>query len=141
MIFLPSSIDKPMSPSNKPSQLFSMQTCFRQMSTNSFLPSIVIVHSTATVTSSNKAMVMNRPVLTNRRQPQPKLPVSLAVPRRRAVRGAQLIEGREWRPAWHALGADWRDCLAGRRKEHSPRIEHAPDLVNGLLKGRLARFR
>jgi len=59
MIFLPSSMDNPMSPSNRLSQLLSMWTSFRHVSPNSFLPSIVIVHSTAIALSPIKTVVMD----------------------------------------------------------------------------------
>ncbi|MBB3459334.1 hypothetical protein FHT86_007666 [Rhizobium sp. BK313] len=64
------SIDKPMSPSNRRSQHLSMRTSFRQMSPNSFLPSIVIVHSAAMALSPNKAMTMDCSGLTIRIRPQ-----------------------------------------------------------------------
>lgn len=70
MIFLPSTIDRPISPSNRRSQLLSTRTSRRQTSPNSLFPSIVIVHSTAIVASPNKATVMNCSGVTIRAQPQ-----------------------------------------------------------------------
>jgi hypothetical protein len=55
---------------DKRSQLLSMRTSFRQISPNSFLPSIVIVHSTAIVASFIEATEMDQPALTIRARPR-----------------------------------------------------------------------
>ena len=70
MIFLPWSMDSPISPSNRFSQLLSMRTSFQHVSPNSFLPSIVIVHSITIALSPIKTMVMDCSSLTTRVRPQ-----------------------------------------------------------------------
>lgn len=52
--FLPSLIEKPISQSNKRSQVLPIRTLPRQTLPNSFFPSILIVHSNATIASLNK---------------------------------------------------------------------------------------
>ncbi|MUT31351.1 DUF1403 family protein, partial [Mesorhizobium japonicum] len=64
--FRPSSIDRPISPPYRRSQLLSIRTTRRQTSPNSFFPSIVTVHSTAIALSPIKTMMMECSSLTTR---------------------------------------------------------------------------
>ena len=69
MIFLPSSTDRPSSPSNKRSQLLSIRISWRRTSPKVSVPSTVIFHSTAavlaTATSSGKDLANGRATAKN----------------------------------------------------------------------------
>ena len=91
MIFLPSSIDRPRSPSRRRSSLLSIRTSRRLVSPNSFVPSIEIIHSIAINISATKEMVMAQSALTNRGNTHPREVTGLEV----SMHGvAQLSAGR-----------------------------------------------
>src|SRR5690606_37732761 len=100
--------------SNRRSQLLSMRTSFRQVSPNSLLPSIMIVHSTAIALSPIKTILMDCSSLTAHVRPQ------------RNYRSPTLRLAADTRRAWIDAVAAWE------RVAYLNRAQAAADSASAL---------